>query len=256
MELPTDIKAEKRPGVFVFRHRVPPRQHRRGLLGSLAIFVLLNALAVYFWISPQSWAQSPGALVAMPVALSGLPAIFFVLYCMVPQTVLRVSPRSISHADVYICKGPWVRRRWRIEWGDIDQLWWDRLMFRIRAGANKREIRLAIWRDLPPDAIAAPLKLYLGEYFDLSEGTVRERRRRVWQSWTWKRRLLDRVELLVCGLGICFGELSLLFLMQGPIWVGLLILPLVVFPVCVLIRELRFGWQKPRSYDGAIGFRA
>lgn len=238
---------EKRPGVYVFRNRLARRERRRGLVYSSLVAGVLVALAILICCQPQLLKDPVPEVPFMLAVMALMPMLCFAAYLFAPHAVLRISPRGIAHTSLFWCGWPRSRSSWRVRWADISMLRWDGGRCMLRIGSTKRVIIYRCWRDYPRESVAASLKLYLSAFFDLSQGTVQERQRRLWNSWTWKQHVSDRVSLLRCVVGIGAANVSILLLTLGRYDLVLMFIPLVRFPLSWLLRELRFGWQQPIS---------
>jgi hypothetical protein len=89
--------------------------------------------------------------------------------------------------------------------------------------------------------------MHLGRYFDIAAGTVEQRRRMQSADWTWSRWWIDKLELVLCSLGISITQLLFLALIMKRFDIALVLLPLTAFTIDSLIRYGQFGWQEPSS---------
>lgn len=248
MNLPADNQHEARPGVFAFRNRFSRRERKWWILGCASLVTLFNAAALIIWLQPglpvdvkADWV--PGLHVA-----SWLPALICVLAWISPQHTLRVSPRGIAYALVpggLRC----IRQRWRIQWWEIDQLKWGSARCEFKVGGRKRFLQCSIFRKQHRQVTEA-ISRYLGEWFDLSQGTAAQRWARQWKQVSLWRKALDKVLLLFVGMN-CQPIVALVGWLQGnAVLLSAGILLWLAALAIVILQQRRyqnFGWQEPRT---------
>lgn len=224
---------------FVFRNAVSRRTRMRHSVGLSAAFIVVSAVAVVAaFTNPLSGVTY--ALVGVCVAANTVLGTMVVMVMWVPQSVLRLSRRGIGYGSMQLCRRP---RRWRLRWAEIDALCWAGAHSRLRAHGRTYHITLPGWNLPPREAIEEALAIHLGRYFDLSDGTLKERHARDRSQWTMGRRLLNRVALLYCGAAVCAVCLSVLLVMQHGLLIPAAILLCASLPALgVWIRHERRSW--------------
>jgi len=242
------VKCEKRPGVFVVRKRLPRGTRVRWIAGWAAAALLLDAVALVIWRWPALSEAARAQNAPLPLILSFLAALFAFTVWIIPQSIVHISPRGIRWANTQWACNPRTRRRRHIRWSEMTHLRWRGVRTEFRTGGRRRSIPWLAGNAQVRDACALALEMYLSDDFDLSQGTVDERFRREWKAWSWRRWLLDKMELGLIGCGL-MGYFVIIGYWEGYILIPTIGLLTFLCAAGVVIahclRESRFGWQPP-----------
>lgn len=255
----THVASASRPGVMVFRNRLRRHERFRCVAGFAAAALLLQGLAllIRWWPSLSEAARDEYA--PLPQIMSFLPAFMALLVWIVPQYALGISPRGVWQVNTRWGGIPGTHRRWRVRWDEITQLRWRGQRSEFRVGSRRRAIAFRCAKPETAEVLKSALSARLGRRFDLTQGTVDEQLRRRWKAWSWRRWLLDKLELTLIGCAMLA-----LFATMGY-WYGHVLIPTiglvaflgaasVVLAHCV--HDSQFGWQWPcdeRLPDGGAG---
>jgi hypothetical protein len=220
------------------------------LLGFVIVVVVLNVVAAAVWDGTGPSETTRGDIARILHVLSWCPAFLGVMCAIVPESVVRISPRGIWYATSRSGVLPGRTKRWHARWEEISALKWQGARSEFKCDRKRRSVHFLGWNPPKSPPINIALHMYLSRYFDLSEGTVNQRLTRKWRAWSWKRKLLDKIllVLLVCGL-----MSYLLLLGYGAGYVLLPTLGLFAFllatggMIAYIVRLSRFGWQSPVS---------
>lgn len=244
---PPDERAEPRRHARVFRTVMSPGERRRGVVGGLVVLLALNAGALIISRSPGVSVAARADWAAMLHVISWLPGMLVLLCWLIPQKVMRVSPRGIWYAQTRCGRIPGTSRRWAARWNDIDRLRWGARRCDLRLGRKRRSLQLTHWQGAGAADVRNLIATQLADRFDLSNGTLEERRLRHRASWTWGRHLLDKAELICCALGMLAVPLLPMSVVCGRFDVALGALPFVEMFIANLLYERRLGWQEPKG---------
>lgn len=173
-----------------------------GICGSLAILSLFAAWR-FLSLPLDDPMRRIGGFMAATVPFS---AMFFVFGLLMPQRLLRMTPRKIQYA-----------RRWFID--KRIEMRWDEIE-RVRCGnGTAREVRTGrssiflMARELHAGLLLrAEAASHLSRFFDLSTPTPFDLRMQAHQNRTWRKRIGDW--MLLVAVGLAFAALF----MAACIW--------------------------------------
>lgn len=241
-----------RPGVFAFRNTfVGAQRHRETALG-VALIVALGAVgpSLLLQSSPDWFGAEESDLLVTAVFMLVFAWLFLLLLLLglnVPNTILRIGPKGIRWSRTRWGCFTRTGHRWSLHWCDIARIKWNgsRTTFVDRKTGRKRMITSPANTKRPYTAIKEALELYLSGYFDLSKGTYLEQIRNQTRGWSWKRKFLDKVELVLvaCGFMGWYGAIFVYAL--GYVFLPTLWLLTGAFTIRHFIRYHRFIWQEP-----------
>lgn len=238
---------EIRPGVFVFRNHMSRGRRVCECAGFVGLFVACHAAAFVIARPADGVEESASGVIAALRLSSLLFVLLALLVWLVPTAVLRVGPRGIRYAQLAMVPMCGALRRWHVKWCDVSMLKWHGARSRIVACGRKRSLALP-GRDAKRDAaLADALGRYLSARFDLSAGTVNERRRRRVRLWRWKRVAGDKLVLVGLVAGSFGSTLAVGIGDGGAWWWVAVVVWIVIHAIWVWwwVSFARFGWQRP-----------
>lgn len=194
------------------------------------------ALLIGRWGEPID-AQDWWTLAALVGVVTLIPILGFVV---VPRQLIRLTDSAIDLVNIRRGRR---RRTIRIPWSDVEECVVGSRGAGIAAHGKRRWLGNFAKEDWA--LLRAELEARLTPYFDFDAPTRCDLRRQRQRAWSIRRKILDKLAVVACGLGIC--GIPLLLLIAWFVWWPIAIAVCMLVMVASAVIAIRFG--HPRKYD-------